>query len=108
MSGYSYSFHRFDDRDAFLQTCLDAGFQFYEGIPCPNEGDAIDDIGILVEQPFPNENLIIDENGILINQESDPPVVLPGYHVNMAWRNEMNPAFAASEVSPQNPRRLWF
>ena len=92
MSGYSYSFHRFDDRDAFLQTCLDAGFQFYEGVPCPSEGDAIDDIGTLVDQ----------------ESEDDLPVVLPGYHVNMAWKNDMNSAFAASEVFPQNPRRLWF
>ena len=92
MSKYIYSFHRFDDRDAFLQTCLDAGFQFYEGTPCPNEADAIDDIGTLVDQ----------------ESEDALPIVLPGYHVNMAWKNEMNPAFAASEVSPQNPRRLWF
>jgi hypothetical protein len=92
MSGYSYSFHRFDDRDAFLQACLDASFQFYEGIPCPKEGDAIDDIGTLVDQ----------------ESEDDLPVVLPGYHVNMAWKNGMNLAFATSEVSPQNPRRLWF
>lgn len=92
MSGYSYSFHRFDDRDAFLQTCLDAGFQFYEGMPCPSEGDAIDDIGTLVDQ----------------ESEDDLLVVLLGYHVNMAWKNDMNSAFAASEVSPQNPRRLWF
>lgn len=92
MSKYIYSFHRFDDRDAFLQACLDAGFQFYEGVPCPSEGDAIDDIGTLVDQ----------------ESEDGPPVVLPGYHVNMAWKNGMNPAFATSEVSPQNPRRLWF
>lgn len=92
MSKYIYSFHRFDDRDAFLQACLDASFQFYEGIPCPNEGDAIDDIGTLIDQ----------EN------EDGTSVILPGYHVNMAWKNGMNPVFAASEVSPQNPRRLWF
>jgi hypothetical protein len=92
MSGYSYSFHRFDDRDGFLQACLDAGFQFHEGVPCPSEGDAIDDIGTLVDQ----------------ESEDDLPVVLPGYHVNMAWKNDMNSAFAASEVFPQNPRRLWF
>lgn len=92
MSRYIYSFHRFEDREDFLQTCLDAGFQFYEGIPCPNEGDAIDDIGTLIDQ---------------VN-EDESPVVLPGYHINMAWKNEMSPTFAASEVLPQNPRRLWF
>lgn len=92
MSKYIYSFHRFDDRDAFLQACLDAGFQFHEGVPCPSEGDAIDDIGTLVDQ----------------ESEDGPPIVLSGYHVNMAWKNGMNPAFATSEVSPQNPRRLWF
>jgi len=92
MSKYIYSFHRFDDRDSFLQTCRDAGFQFYDDQPCPNEGDAIDDIGTLIDQ----------EN------EDGTSVILPGYHVNMAWKNGMNPVFAASEVSPQNPRRLWF
>lgn len=92
MSKYIYSFHRFDDRDSFLQTCRDAGFRFYDDQPCPNEGDAIDDIGTLIDQ----------EN------EDGTSVILPGYHVNMAWKNGMNPVFAASEVSPQNPRRLWF
>ena len=92
MSKYIYSFHRFDDRDAFLQVCLDAGFQFHEGVPCPSEGGAIDDIGTLVDQ----------------ESEDGPPIVLLGYHVNMAWKNDMNSAFAASEVFPQTPRRLWF
>lgn len=92
MSKYVYSFHRFDDRDGFLQTCRDAGFQFYDDQPCPNEGDAIDDIGTLIDQ----------EN------EGGTPVILPGYHVNMAWKHEKHAAFEASEVTPKNPRRLWF
>ena len=97
MSRYIYTFHRFDDRSAFLSACHNAGFTVFENEIGTTEDCALDDIGALYEGgDFDGEGNVIT-----------PPTLLPGYHVNMAWKGEVHPAFQASLITPKNPKRLW-
>lgn len=97
MTTWNYSFHRFDDLDSFLTTALQAGaFYVLDDLYFP-ENVVVDQIGTLTTPA------VLDEDGL----EIEPPQLLPGYHVNCAWRGDIHPAFATSQVFPQTPRRQW-
>lgn len=75
------TFHRFDDRAAFLAACDAAGWpRDHLGEPDPPLTVALDIIG---------------------------PLAVPGYHVNALWRDDIDPAWAASQVTPGNPARTF-
>lgn len=97
MSGWVYTYHKFDDRDAFLATAVEAGaFYVHETMYHPS-GLEVDEVGVLFSPP------VLDGEG----NELEPSVLLPGYHINCAWPDDMHPAFAASQIFPQAPQRRW-
>ena len=101
MMKYTYTYHRFDSEQDFHAACEQADFPFFEGQPSPKEGCAFDVIGTIRNQ---GEQVGTSEDGFPI-YEMTP---LPGFHVNMAWSGDMDPAFEVSQVFPETPNRVWF
>lgn len=76
------TFHRFTNEVGFLAACDAAGWpRDHQGRPDIPAGVALDIIG---------------------------PLSDPRFHVNAAWHSrDMDPAFAASAITPATPTRVW-
>jgi hypothetical protein len=92
------TYHRFTSRAAFLAACEAAGWPLDGAAPQPPQGVAVDELGPLLAPatlgpggaPIPGE--VLDFR----------------HHVNLAWHaQDMPPAFAASQVLPTTPSRVW-
>lgn len=85
---WTRTYHRFDTEAAFLAACVAAG---------------------LDPQRLPSD-VALDVIGAIYGDapEGEPPVLLPGWHVNAAWYQRALPAaFAAAQIHPQTPSRVW-
>jgi len=80
---WNYTYHCFDDAEAFVAACLESGFPIDElGQPSPPDGVAADIIGALPDDPR--------------------------WHVNMAWyERDVPESFEASRVYPTTPRQVF-
>lgn len=97
---WTYTYHRFEDRDAYLAACDAAELARNEaGEPVPKPNMALDVIGTIW-----TGGTVVPETGAVVGQTT-----LPGYHVNAAWQEEMPSAFAASRLDPEpnKPVRVW-
>lgn len=93
------TYHRFDNRPAFLVACDDAGWaRDSQGEPIPPTGVALDVVGPIVGPAT------IGTGGVPL----PGAVIDAGYHVNIAWHaRDMDAAFAANQVAPVTPSRGW-
>ena len=97
---WSYTYHRFADRDAYLAACNEATFTTDDnGNPLAPMGTALDVIGTIWTGGTPDP-----ETGFPVGQTP-----LPGYHVNCAWLGDMPASFQESllDPGPANPVRVW-
>lgn len=82
-----YTFHRFDERAAFLAACAEIGVVL----------DAA--TGVLLRP----DSVQFDEVGPVYSGG----VPIAGHHVNAAWEGEMPAAFAPSQIFPITPSRVF-
>ncbi len=94
---WTYTFHRFANRQAFDAAYDAAGLPRVNGQIAPPETVALDVFGALHD---PAE---FNALGIVIKL----PVLLTGFHVNAAWSGEVPAPFRASRISPATPRRVF-
>jgi hypothetical protein len=96
---WTTSFHRWDNEAEYAAAITSLGWT--DG---PPHGVALDVIGTLYEPVV----IVVIPDGWTPADPLDPPVALAGYHINAAWMGvEMPAAFAAAQVAPRNPRRVW-
>ena len=94
---WTYTYHRFANRQAFDAAYDAAGLPRVDGQIAPPETVALDVIGALHD---PAE---FNAFGIMIKA----PVLLTGFHVNAAWAGEVPGPFRAGRISPAMPRRVF-
>ena len=95
---WTETYHRFSDEAAFLAACDAAGWaRGPDGKPMPSAGVVLDIVGPAVEAPV--------FTGALIT----PGAVDPRWYVAACWFSgtAMPPDFAASEVIPERPVRMF-
>jgi hypothetical protein len=94
---WTYTFHRFPNRQAFDAAYDAAGFPRIDGEIAPPETVALDVFGVA---HGPAE---FDVQG----RRTKAPVALTGFHVNAAWSSDVPAPFSSSRISPHAPRRVF-
>lgn len=92
---WTYTYHRFANRQAFDAAYDAAALPRVDGQIAPPETVALDVFGVLHD---PAE---FDNQG----KRTKAPVLLTGFHVNAAWADEVPAPFRASLILPTSPRR---
>ncbi len=95
---WTTTYHRFLNRAAFLDACAAADWPVTHSAPELPHGVALDMVGALIGPPS------IGDGDAPVAGE----IVDPRFHVNLAWHaRNMDPAFAASQIAPATPSRIW-
>lgn len=95
---WTYTYHRFADKAAFLAACEAIGIpQDEAGELLVPTGTALDVIGTMYSDP-----ILLKDGTVLV-----APIPQPGFHVNAAWSDGMPEAFKASEIHPATPSRVF-
>jgi hypothetical protein len=90
-------FYRFESRAEFVAAALAAGWREVEGELFAGDGVAASEVGALIATPS------VDGKGRPV-----PGALLDArWHVNILWPEDPAPAFAAAEVSPASPSRVF-
>lgn len=94
-----FRYYRFADRAAFLAASDAAGFaRDAEGAPVAPEGSALDVVGTAFAPP---------PAPAVEGEDSPPPVALPGWHVNGAWRHAEPASFGPARIAWEPGVPLW-
>jgi hypothetical protein len=95
---WTYTYHKFNSKSEFINTCSAANLVFDESYNAIMDRNAVSDI---VDKIYKEGTY--DSNGNVLT----PPVLVDGFHVNIAWAMPIPSVFESSRVYPKSPSRVW-